>query len=96
VAGVKSIFDIGPKDRQDVRFRVSAGTSLDHMVSVDSSVNTGIPHKLTSDVFEGQVAGYIKDYVGEDGIKRDSEYFSRKDRQGITWSLQVQGLYAFS
>jgi len=93
---VTGLFDIGPKDRQNVRFRVSAGTSLDHMVSVDSSVNTGIPHKLTSDVFDGSIVGYIKDYVDEDGNTRESEYFSRKDRQGITWSLQIQGLYAFS
>ena len=90
------LFDIGPKDRQNVRFRISAGTSLDHMVSVDSSVNTGIPHKLTSDVFDGSIVGYIKDYVDEHGNTRESEYFSRKDRQGITWSLQIRGLYAFS
>jgi len=39
----------------DLRLRISAGTSLDSMVSVDSAVNTGMPHKLTSDVFEGWI-----------------------------------------
>ena len=83
------------QDKMDLRLRISAGTSLDSMVSVDSAVDTGMPHKLTSDVFEGWIVAYIKDFVDEDGNMRESEYFSRKDRRGITWSLQVQGLCAF-
>jgi len=80
----------------DLRLRICAGTSLESMTPVDSAVNTGMPHELTSDVFEGRIVAYIKDFVDEGGNMRESEYFSRKDRSGITWSIQVQGVCVFS
>jgi len=74
------------------KLRISAGTSLETMVPITSNVNTNTPHKLSSDVFEGVIVAHIKNFV-EDGDKRESEYFSREDRRGITWSIQVQGMY---
>jgi len=95
VTGVKSFFDKVPKGCQKVRLHVCARPSLDSMVPVDSLVNFGIPHEIKSDSFEGEVAGYIKDFRGEDGNTRESEYFERPDREGITWSIQVHGSCAF-
>lgn len=33
----------------------------------------------------------IKGFIDPEGQVKDSEYFARGDRQGITWSIQVQG-----
>ena len=95
MAGIQSIFNKVPKDKRDVRLLVRAGTSLESMDLVNSSVNTGTPHKLTSHRFEGWIKGYIKDFRDEDGNTRESEYFERPDREGITWSIQVHGSCAF-
>lgn len=76
------------------KLRISAGTSLETMVPITSNVNTNTPHKLSSDVFEGVIVAHIKNFV-EDGDMRESEYFLREDRRGITWSIQVQGMYVW-
>lgn len=73
------------------RLRVLAGTSAESMVPITSLVNTSIPHKLSSRLFEGQVVAHIKGLTDECGNVRDSEYFIREDKAGITWSIQVQG-----
>lgn len=70
--------------------RVVAGTSLDTLVPI--SVNSDVPHAVTSDAFEGRILAYIKDFTDKDGSVLDSEYFDREDRKGITWSIQVQGI----
>ncbi|KAF9010054.1 hypothetical protein BDQ17DRAFT_1397524 [Cyathus striatus] len=75
------------------RLRVLAGTSAETMVPITPIVNTGRAHRISSDVFEGEVVAYIKGFTDENGRVRDSEYFDRKDRQGITWSIQVQGRF---
>ncbi len=69
------------------RLSVVAGPSLDALVPI--SVNSGIPHDIVSDAFEGQILAYIKDFTDEEGTQ--NEYFQREDRKGITWSIQTQG-----
>ena len=73
------------------RLRVRAGTSLDNLVSITHLVNTPCPFALSSDVFRGEIVAHIKGLQEEDGSVRTSEYFERKDRGGVTWSIQVQG-----
>lgn len=74
------------------RLRVWAGTSPETMVPITSLVNTGVSHTLSSPLFEGKIAAYIKGMTDENGCVRESEYFSREDKAGITWSIQVQGV----
>jgi len=70
--------------------RVLAGTSLDALVPITEFVNTNKSFKFpTSDRFEGEVVCNIQGF--EDG--KESEYFDREDRKGVTWSIQVQGTY---
>ncbi|THU97791.1 DUF1769-domain-containing protein [Dendrothele bispora CBS 962.96] len=70
--------------------RVLAGTSLDALVPITEFVNTNKTFKFpTSDRFEGEVICNIKGF--EDG--KESEYFEREDRKGVTWSIQVQGRF---
>jgi hypothetical protein len=73
------------------RLSVVAGPSLDALVPI--TVNSGIPHNIVSDAFEGQILAYIKGFPAEEGIglQNESEYFQREDRKGITWSIQTQG-----
>ncbi|KAI9465756.1 DUF1769-domain-containing protein [Lactarius psammicola] len=73
------------------RLRVVAGPSLDALVPI--SVNSNVPHAVTSDAFEGRILAYIKDFTDKDGSILQSEYFDREDRKGITWSIQVQGRF---
>ncbi|KAI0026781.1 hypothetical protein K488DRAFT_64527 [Vararia minispora EC-137] len=73
------------------RLRVAAGTSLDDLHPI--TVNSGTPHHLASDLFEGSILAYIKDFPGPDGRPLESEYFEREDRKGVTWSIQVQGRF---
>ncbi|TFK38073.1 hypothetical protein BDQ12DRAFT_683924 [Crucibulum laeve] len=75
------------------RLRVRAGTSPETMVPITSIVNTGRSQKISSEVFDGEVVAHIKGFTDEHGNLRDSEYFSRADRQGTTWSIQVQGRF---
>ncbi|KAF5311127.1 hypothetical protein D9619_008074 [Psilocybe cf. subviscida] len=78
------------------RLRVLAGTSPESMVPITSLVNTPTPHKLSSRLFEGQVVAHIQGLTDESGNVRDSEYFGREDKAGITWSIQVQGRFLAS
>lgn len=71
------------------RLRISAGTALDDLHHVEA--NTDIPTVVSSDVFEGQVAVYIKGFADEEGQVRHSDYFDK--RRGVTWSIQVQGRF---
>ncbi|CAA7264369.1 unnamed protein product [Cyclocybe aegerita] len=75
------------------RLRVLAGTSTSTMMPMTSLINTSTPFGLSSDVFEGQVVAHIKGLTDEHGELRDSEYFDRSDRKGVTWSIQVQGRF---
>lgn len=70
--------------------RVLAGTSLDELVPITEYVNTNRAFKLpSSDRFEGEVVCNIKGFEDE----KESEYFEREDRKGVTWSIQVQGRF---
>lgn len=71
------------------RLSVVAGPSLDALVPI--TVNSGIPHNIVSDAFEGQILAYVKGFTDEEGNALQSEYFQREDRKGITWSIQTQG-----
>ena len=74
------------------RLRILAGTSLDTLQPITPLVNTDQPCGLVSDAFEGEMVVNIKGLVNPDtGEVKDPEYFSRPDRQGITWSIQVRG-----
>jgi hypothetical protein len=73
------------------RLSVLAGPSLDALVPI--SVNTGIPHDIVSDAFEGQVLAYIKGFADDEGNVLQNEYFQREERKGITWSIQTQGRF---
>lgn len=67
--------------------RVLAGPSETALVPL--RVNSGVPVKISSDAFEGEVAVFIKGLSDAEGGKEDSDYFRK--RSGVTWSIQVQG-----
>ncbi len=71
------------------RLRILAGPSLTELTPIEA--NSDVPLSVQSDAFEGQVAVYIKDFVGESGKAARSPYFEHHKRKGITWSIQIQG-----
>lgn len=73
-------------------FRILAGPDLDHLTPITSLVNTGKPLHLKSDLFEGDILVYLKDFgVNDDAGKR---YFQSPERPSrITWSIQAQGRF---
>ncbi|TFK67344.1 DUF1769-domain-containing protein [Pluteus cervinus] len=73
--------------------RVSVGPSPDQLVSISDIVNTPQKHRITTDRFDGEIVVNIKGFTGPDGVTRPSDYFARPERQGITWSIQVQGRF---
>jgi hypothetical protein len=73
--------------------RVRVGASLDRMQDVSDKVNKGVAVNVASDVFEGRIAIYIKGFEKQFGEAPYTDYFERKDRQGITWSIQFQGRF---
>ncbi|KAL5499194.1 hypothetical protein ACEPAH_1712 [Sanghuangporus vaninii] len=73
------------------RLRVLAGPSPNSLRPI--CANTNKPHAINSEVFEGLVVVHIKGFPDEQGNVLESEYFDRPDRQGVTWSIQVQGRF---
>ncbi|KAI0659685.1 DUF1769-domain-containing protein [Cubamyces menziesii] len=71
--------------------RVLAGPSTSEQDLVPLRVNSGVPVKISSDAFEGQVAVFIKGLADAEGGIEDSDYFRK--RSGVTWSIQVQGRF---
>jgi len=69
------------------QLRVLAGPDSNHLVPITHLVNTNRPHNIDSELFSGRIIANIK------GLNGDSEYFDRDDRQGLTWSIQVQGRF---
>ncbi|KAJ3863107.1 hypothetical protein EV359DRAFT_43752 [Lentinula novae-zelandiae] len=69
------------------QLRVLAGPDPNHLSSITHLVNTNLPCKISSDLFDGQIIANIK------GFNKDTEYFDRDDRKGVTWSIQVQGRF---
>ena len=77
------------------RFRVLAGPNPDSLQPITHIVNSDSSHPITSDVFEGAVAVYIKGFQPPNGTPNEKgcEYFEREDRKGVTWSIQVRGRF---
>ncbi|KAF8627916.1 hypothetical protein AX15_004178 [Amanita polypyramis BW_CC] len=75
------------------RLRILAGPCPNNLVPITDIVNTSTTHKVSSDLFKGEIAVYIKYFTDKDGDMRHSDYFQRGDRQGITWSIQVSGRF---
>ncbi|KAF8914752.1 hypothetical protein CPB85DRAFT_1411999 [Mucidula mucida] len=69
--------------------RVLAGPSVESLEPISAYVNKNRPFQIRSDAFEGSIVVNIKGFEGSD----DCEYFVRPERQGITWSIQVQGRF---
>ncbi|KAJ3712674.1 hypothetical protein C8R42DRAFT_686559 [Lentinula raphanica] len=69
------------------QLRVLAGPDPNNLVQITHLVNTNTPCKVSSDVFDGFIIANIK------GFNRETEYFERDDRKGVTWSIQVQGRF---
>lgn len=80
------------------RLRVLAGTSPGTMVPITHIINTGTAHRVSSSLFEGEIAAYIKGFSPNErssvaqSQSEESEYFRREDRAGVTWSIQVKGV----
>ena len=70
--------------------RVLAGPSPHSLVDISDKVNTDKTHHITSDTFKGALSLQIKRFPAHHRTT-SSDYFERPDRQGITWSIQVQG-----
>ena len=69
------------------------------MVPITHIVNRGTAHRVSSSLFEGEIAVYIKGITasergGGDAAQNqgEPEYFKREDRQAVTWSIQVKGV----
>lgn len=73
------------------RLRVLAGPSPSSLSPIEA--NSNHPHTIYSDNFEGKIIVQIKGFPDADGSIEGSEYFYREDRQGVTWSIQVQGTF---
>lgn len=74
------------------RLRVQAGPNLETLTTI--SANTPDAHSIKTSRFEGKIAVCIKDYVDEHGEMVKTDYFDHPDRQGVTWSIQVEGEYS--
>jgi len=70
--------------------RALAGPSPHSLADISDKVNTGQGHRIVSDAFEGSLSLQIKRFPVHHRTT-SSDYFERPDRQGITWSIQVQG-----
>ena len=69
--------------------RFLAGPSLTDLAPLE--VNSDVPLHIKSAGFDGRVALYLKS-MGDEG-RTHSPYFDHQDRKGITWSIQIQGLF---
>ncbi|KAF8727684.1 hypothetical protein AX14_007120 [Amanita brunnescens Koide BX004] len=73
--------------------RVLAGPCPSTLVPITTIVNTNATHKVSSELFQGEITVHVKDFADEEGVVRQSDYFQREDRQGVTWSIQVCGRF---
>ncbi|KAL6299243.1 hypothetical protein BKA93DRAFT_888297 [Sparassis latifolia] len=73
------------------RLRVLAGPSLEELYPVCANSHT--PVHISSELFEGQVAVFIKGFADHCGKVNESSYFEAEERKGITWSIQMQGRF---
>ncbi|KAH8084355.1 hypothetical protein BXZ70DRAFT_900489 [Cristinia sonorae] len=73
------------------RLRFLAGPSLERLVPIEA--NSGVPLKVSSDIYEGELLVYIKGFEDTEGSIRRSSYFEQKERKNVTWSFQAQGRF---
>lgn len=71
------------------RLRILAGPSLHDLRPIHANTNEAVD--VSSDVFQGSLAVYIKGFADEEGKVKDSDYFRK--RSGVTWSIQMQGRF---
>lgn len=76
--------------------RVLAGPCPSTLVPITTIVNTNATHNVSSELFQGEITVHVKDFADEEGVVRQSDYFQREDRQGVTWSIQVCGKFGFT
>lgn len=74
------------------RLQVLAGPSLSQLTPI--AANSGKPVRIVSDAFEGEVAVFIKGYADAEGRIGNSPYFDAEERKDVTWSVQMQGMFA--
>jgi len=72
--------------------QVLAGPSPHSLTDISDKVNTNKTHRIASDTFEGIISLQINRFPTHHRTT-SSDYFKRSDRQGITWSIQVQGRF---
>ena len=70
--------------------RVLAGPSLEKVEDITHLVNSKKPYTVSSDSFNGDISVHLKGFNSDSG-EDSGAYFSRPDREGITWSIQAQG-----
>lgn len=72
------------------------------MTDITDRVNSPTPFEIKSEDFEGKIVACIKDFhtqidtaatEGDAPHNDGGWYFGRADRQGVTWSIQVQGRF---
>ncbi|KAJ7076883.1 hypothetical protein B0H15DRAFT_790166 [Mycena belliarum] len=77
------------------KLRVLAGPTPQDLTPITSLVNTNKPHRIVTKDFDGEVVVFIKGFNQADpsvnSTAEEAEYFSRRD--GVTWSIQVQGRF---
>ena len=94
--------------------RCLIGPSPDKLVAIP--VNSSQSHYISSVLFEGKIAVFVKfdnpknlysrgngsgssgssfekETIRIQGESATHEYFSRPEREGVTWSIQVQGSF---
>ena len=74
------------------RLRVLAGPSPNSLEILHA--NTGHQVDVKSDVFEGRIAVFLKDFENENGEKVPTDYFDHPERGHRTWSIQFRGTSA--
>ena len=71
------------------RLRILAGPSTTDLKPIRA--DTGEAVDVSSGLFEGKIAVYIKNFADPEGKVQDSAYFAHESRKDVTWSIQVQG-----
>ncbi|THH26539.1 hypothetical protein EUX98_g7649 [Antrodiella citrinella] len=70
------------------RLRILAGPSFSSLTKISANAASGFP--IRTDAFEGEVAIFLKGFADTDGKVGESNYFDAEEREGVTWSVQVQ------
>lgn len=71
------------------RLRILAGPTPEKLKEIQANTGEGVD--VSSALFEGKVAVYIKGFADPSGTVQDSAYFEDEKRKDVTWSIQFQG-----